>query len=68
MENAKKNQFQINICQANSLHSGGYYAIMYASTLFRNLDIFSRKVSQENISSNITLIFETNEIPSFQCL
>ena len=58
----------MNVCQANSLPSNGYYVIMYAYTLFRNLDIFSLKVSQENISSNIISFFETNEIPSFQCL
>ena len=58
----------MNVSQANSLPSNGYYVIMYAYTLFRNLDIFSLKVSQENISSNIISFFETNEIPSFQCL
>ena len=57
-ENAKENQFQIN--EANSLPSSGYYVIMYAYTLFRNLDIFSLKVAQENISSNIISFFETN--------
>ena len=58
----------MNVCQANSLPSSGYYVIMYAYTLFRNLDIFSLKVSLENISANIISFFETNEIPSFQCL
>ena len=53
-ENAKENQFKLmNVYQANSLPSSGYYVIIYAYTLFRNLDIFSLKVSQENISSNI---------------
>ena len=58
----------MNVYQANSLHSSGYYVIMYAYTLFRNLDIFSLKVPQENIGSNIISFFETNEISSFQCL
>ena len=58
----------MNVYQANSLPSSGYYVIMYAYTLFHNLDIFSLKVSQENVSSNIISFFETNEIPSFQCL
>ena len=58
----------MNVCRANSLPSNGYYVVMYAYTLFCNLDIFSLKVSQENISSNIISFFETNEIPSFQCL
>ena len=40
----------MNVCQANSLPSNGYYVIMYAYTLFCNLDIFSLKVSQERIS------------------
>ena len=54
----------MNVCQDNSLPSNGYYVIMYAYTLFRNLDIFFLKVSQENIIS----FFETNEILSFECL
>ena len=58
----------MNVSQANSLPSSGYYVIMYAYILFRNLDIFSLKVSQENVSSNIISFFETNEIPTFQCL
>ena len=58
----------MNVCQANSLPGSGYYVIVYAYTLFRNLEIFSLKVSQENVSSNIISFFETNEIPSFQCL
>ena len=61
-KNAKKN------CQANLLPSSGYYAITCAYILFRNLHIFSLNISQENISSNIISLFETNEIPSFQCL
>ena len=48
----------MNVCQANLLHNSAYYVIMYAYTLFRNLDIFSLKVSQENIIS----FFETHEI------
>ena len=35
----------MNVHQANSLPSSGYHVIMYAYTLFRNLDIFSLKVS-----------------------
>ena len=58
----------MNVCHANSLPSSGYYVIMYAYTLFRNLDIFSLNVSQENISSDIVSFSGTNEIPSFQCL
>ena len=58
----------MNVHQANSLPSSGYHVIMYAYTLFRNLDIFSLKVPQENIDSNIISFFETNEISSFQCL
>ena len=57
----------MNVYQANSLSSSGY-VIMYAYALFGNLDIFSIKVPQENISSTIILFFETNEIQSFQCL
>ena len=37
----------MNVYQANSLHSSGYYVIMYAYTLFRNLDIFFLKVSRK---------------------
>ena len=58
----------MHVYQANSLSSSGYYIIMYAYTLFHNLDIFSIKVPQENISSTIISFFETNEIQSFQCL
>ena len=58
----------MNVYRANSLPSSGYYVIMYAHTLLRNLDIFSHNVSQENIRSNIISFFETDEIPSFQCL
>ena len=58
----------MNVSQANSLRSIGYYVIIYADTLFRNLDIFSLKVSHENVSSNIISFFDTNEIPSFPCL
>ena len=50
----------MNVCQANSRPSSGYYVTVYAYT--------SLKVSQENISSNIISFFEKNEIPSFQCL
>ena len=58
----------MNVCQANLLPSSDYYAIMYAYTLFRNQGIFSPNISPKNISSNIISFFETNEIPSFQCL
>ena len=37
----------MNVYQANSLPSSGYYVIMYAYTLFRNLDIFYLKVSRK---------------------
>ena len=47
----------MNVYQANSLPSSGYYVIICAYTLFRNLDILSLKVSQENISSNIISFF-----------
>ena len=47
----------MNVSQANSLPSGGDYIIMYAYTLFLNLDIFSLTGSQENVSSNIISFF-----------
>ena len=58
----------MNVCKTNLLPCSVYYAIIYAYTSFRNLDIFSLNVSQVNIISNIISFFETNEILSFQCL